>query len=271
MHYTRPEVWRRRIACCARGLSCSSRQPKPISARRLELLKERPNDELQYALLVNRGLLWLERRQWDKAVTDLRSAIRLNGAQWQAHEMLAQVYGRKGQPDQAIEQFTQAITLHPDMAALYRARAAIDVRRKKQTASQRERALRDLETAIRLERPGSPFLPSDQTNRAGLLHRQGRENDALSACEAALALDPSFLDAHLLRIEVLRKLKRHSEVIRSCDALLTRGKPTAELYELRALQSKTSTTTRAQSRITRWRTPCGRGVRRSWHEGVGST
>jgi tetratricopeptide (TPR) repeat protein len=34
---------------------------------------------------------------------------------------------------------------------------------------------------------------------------------------------------------VLRKLKRHSEVIRSCDVLLARGKSSAELYELRAL------------------------------------
>jgi eukaryotic-like serine/threonine-protein kinase len=201
----------------------------------LELLKKRPNDELQYALLVNRGLLWLERKEWDKAVTDLKSAMRLDGAQWQAHEMLAQVYDREGKPDLAIEQFTQAIALCPEMAALYRARAAVDLRRKKQNASQRERALIDLETAIRLERPGSPFLADDQTKRAQLLHSEGRHDEALSACAAALEVDPEFLDAHLLRIDVLRKLKRHSEVIRSCDVLVTRGKPSAELYELRAL------------------------------------
>ena len=124
---------------------------------------------------------------------------------------------------------------NPDLAALYRARADVDLGRKEQTPSQRERALRDLETAIRLEPPGSPFLSIDQTNRAQLLHREGREDEALAACEAALEVDPNFLEAHRLRIDVLRKLKRHSEVIRSCDALLTRGKPSAELYELRAL------------------------------------
>ena len=41
--------------------------------------------------------------------------------------------------------------------------------------------LRDLETAIRLEPKGSPFYPIDQTNRAKLLHREGRENEALPA------------------------------------------------------------------------------------------
>jgi serine/threonine protein kinase/tetratricopeptide (TPR) repeat protein len=201
----------------------------------LELLKKRPNDELRYALLVNFGLLWLERKEWDKAVADLESAIRLEPAQWQAHEMLAQVYDRDGKPDLAIEQFTQAIGLSPEMAALYRARAAVDLRRKKLSAPQRDRALSDLEMAIRLERPDSPFLAGDQTNRAELLHRQGRESEALSACAAALEVDPRFLDAHLLRIDVLRKLKRHSDVIRSCDVLLTQGKPSTELYELRAL------------------------------------
>jgi eukaryotic-like serine/threonine-protein kinase len=203
--------------------------------RALELLKQRPNDELQYALLVNRGLLWFERREWDKAVTDLKSAIQLNKQGWQAVEVLAQIYLRQDKPDQSIEQFTRAITLKPNLAALYRARADVDLKRDEQTASQRVRALRDLETAIGLEPSGSPFLPFDQTNRGQLLHREARDDEALKACEAALEVDPNFLEAHRLRIDVLRKLKRHAEVIRSCDALVTRGKPSAELYELRAL------------------------------------
>ena len=122
------------------------------------------------------------------------------------------------------------------MAALYRALARRSTFGSRTTPPPSgERALGDLETAIRLEPPGSPILASDQTNRARLLHREHREDGGPEACDAALAVDPDFLDAHLLRIDVLRKLKRHSEVIRSCDVLLARGKPSAELYELRAL------------------------------------
>jgi serine/threonine protein kinase len=201
----------------------------------LVLLKANPNDELQYALLVNRGLLWIERREWNKAVADLKAAIQLNGHGWEAVEVLAQVYLQQDQPDQAIEQFTRAIALKPDLAALYRARAGVDLKRKKQSPSQGARALRDLDTAIRLEPPGSLFLPFDQTNRGQLLANDGREVDALAACEEALKVDANFLEAHRLKISVLRKLKRHPEVIGSCSALLTRGKPSAELYELRAL------------------------------------
>ncbi len=239
--------------------------------RALELLKRRPNDELQYALLVNRGLLWFERREWNNAVTDLQAAIRLNRHGWEAVEVLAQVYLKQDKSDQAVEQFTRAITLQPDLAALYRARAGVDLRRNEQTPSQRIRALHDLDTAIRLEPPVSPFLPFDQTNRGQLLHRDGREVDALTACEAALKVDPNFLEAHRLRIDVLRKLKRHAEVIRSCDALLTRGVPTAELYELRAWRSKPFMTTRAPSKTTPWRTHYDLGTRLAWHDGAGSS
>jgi tetratricopeptide (TPR) repeat protein len=45
----------------------------------LKLLDQRSNDELRYAALVNRALLWLERRHWDKAVGDLEVAIALQG------------------------------------------------------------------------------------------------------------------------------------------------------------------------------------------------
>ena len=44
-----------------------------------------------------------------------------------------------------------------------------------------------------------------------------------------------YAEAHRLRLDLLGKLKRHSEVIRSCDALLAQGKPSAELYQLRGL------------------------------------
>ena len=111
----------------AKGASLKARAQLQLNAAEadfntaLELLSERPNTELQYALLVNRGLLWLERREWSKAIADLDRAILLKPAQWQAHEMLAQVYDRQDKPDLAVEQFTQAIAVQPVMAALYRA------------------------------------------------------------------------------------------------------------------------------------------------------
>ena len=203
--------------------------------RALKLLDAAPNKDLRYILLVNRGLLWLERRQWDKALADLQAAIQLDDRRWVAFENLAQVYLQQNQSDQAIEPFTRAITLRPDWAPLYRGRAAANLARKQATPAQRAGAMADLDEAIRLEHPGSPILALDYTRRARLLNQEAREEDALAACEAALKINPDYLDALRLRLELHRNLKNHAEVIRSCDDLLARDKPSAELYELRGL------------------------------------
>ncbi len=90
-------------------------------ASAFDLLETAPSKDLRYGLLINRGLLWLERREWDKAVADLQQAIELDNRRWQAFETLAQVYEREEKPDQAIEQFSRAIALRPNWAPLYRA------------------------------------------------------------------------------------------------------------------------------------------------------
>jgi tetratricopeptide (TPR) repeat protein len=205
-------------------------------ATALGLLQQKPNDELRYAVLVNRGLLWLERRDWERAAADLQTAIGLDGRHYQAFETLAQVRRRQDRPDEAVEQLSRAIALRPDLAPLYRARSEADLARKDPTPAQRARALADLEHAIRLGAKQSPLLAAnDHTNRGRLLHREHRDEEALAACEAALKLVPTHADAQRLRLDILLAQKRFDEVIGPCDALLAREKPSADLYELRGL------------------------------------
>ena len=201
----------------------------------LELLRDRPGDELQYVVRVNRGLMWLERGRLAEAESDLRDAVRLNDRHFQAFAALAEVYQQQGRPNEAVAEFGNAIALRPDWAPLYRGRADVTVRRKGGTLEQRRAALRDLEESVRLESPGSLVLARDHTNLGRLLYRDGRVEESLAACDAALAVVPDYLDAHLLRIGALLDLRRYDEVIRSCDAVLAKGKPSADLYELRGL------------------------------------
>jgi len=203
--------------------------------RALQLLEHEPNDELHYILLVNRGVLWLQRRVLDRAAGYLQEAIRLNPLELEAFAALAQVYQKQEKADKALEQYSRAIALRPDWAPLYRGRADVDLARKNSTVAQRARALLDLEQAIRLEDPGNRVLARDHTRRARLFHLDHREAEALAACEAALNVVPDSDETHRLRIDVLLKLNRFADAIRSCDSLLSQDKTSASLYELRGL------------------------------------
>jgi len=201
----------------------------------MERLERKPNDELRYIVLVNRGVLQFQHAMLDQAATDLQAAIRLNDRSYQAYAEVAAVRRKQGKLDEAAEQFSRAIARQPDYAPLYRARAAVVLARKASTAAQRAQALEDLDRAIRLEKPGSPELALAHTDRGRLLALDHRDAQALAAWDAALTVVRDYPQAHSLRIDLLFKLKRYDDVIRSCDALVARGKATPAIYELRSL------------------------------------
>lgn len=196
---------------------------------------QKPDNLLRWVLLVNRGNLFVQHTDWEKASADFQAAIGLDASRSQAFEGLAAVYRRQHKPDEAIEQLSRAIALEPGKAALYRARADAVLDRKVATALQRAKALSDLDHAIRLENPANSVLARDHTLRAKLLYDEHRLSEALSASEAALKVDRVYPDANMLRIQVLLDLKRYDEVIQSCDALLAAEKKSAAVYELRGL------------------------------------
>jgi serine/threonine protein kinase/Tfp pilus assembly protein PilF len=200
-----------------------------------ELLDQRPNDQLRYALFVNRGLLRRKRGDLDGAAADMRAAIQLSGSHYEAYAQLAQIYQIQGKADETVEQLDRAIKLRDDIAALYRQRADVQLHRQSPTSKQRAAALRDLEAAIGLEKPGSLVVAQDHTHRAQLLNLENRQSDALAACDLALAINPLLDEAHRLRIRLLLKLNRQQDAVASCDRLLASGKASAALYELRAL------------------------------------
>jgi len=206
----------------------------------LKLLDSSPDTVLKWVLFQHRGLLWLQRDDWAKAAADLKTAIGLDEHRPEPFAALALVYQRQQKPDAAIEQYRRAIALKPSWAVLYRERAGVDLARKNSTPAQRQRALRDIDQAIQHEGPDNAGLARDYTYRAQLLHADGREDDALAACDAALKVRPDEPNAHQLRIELLLKLERYDDVKRSCDALEARNKSSAAIYELRGLARASS-------------------------------
>src|SRR5262249_2063243 len=87
----------------------------------LEQLKANPDVNLQYTLLIDRGLIRFQQGDPDKAAADYNEAIRLK-KDAAAHTGLAYVLEKQGKPLAAIEQFSQAIAINPTWAPLYRGR-----------------------------------------------------------------------------------------------------------------------------------------------------
>ena len=199
----------------------------------LERLKITPDADLQYVLLVNRGLVRFERGRPDQAAADYQEAVSLKKDPFLAHAELAHVYERQGKTDLAIEQFTRAIAQKPQWSPLYRGRAAVLDANGANDAALRARALADLESAIAYEKADDPVLAQDHTNRGKLLYRDDRFVDALEESKLALKVFPNFIDAHVLQVQSLLKLRRYDELFRSCDAAIATGKKSAVLYELR--------------------------------------
>jgi tetratricopeptide (TPR) repeat protein/tRNA A-37 threonylcarbamoyl transferase component Bud32 len=198
-------------------------------------LEMAPSDELRYTVLVDRALMRFQRGRLDDSAADLRAAIQLDGRYYNAMASLAQVLQRQKKWDEAVDQFTQAIARKPDLAALYRGRAAVQQERDDQSPAHRVAALADLDEAIRRETPGQPIQAGDHTARATLLRRDQRYNEALAACDAALKIAPDYDVVHRLRVLLLLDLGRPDEVIRSCDGALARGKPWPDILEIRGL------------------------------------
>jgi eukaryotic-like serine/threonine-protein kinase len=203
----------------------------------LARLGSRPDDVLHSIVLHNRGLVRFQRGRLDEAAADYRQALERNKDLYVAHAELAHVAEKRGDLAGAIDRFARAIALKPDSAPLYRGRAAARLGRRDPTPEDRAAALADLDLAIRHEQPDNPVAAMDHTNRGRLLYREQRLDDALRECRLALTILPDDVDAHVLRVQILLKMRRYGDVIRACDAAIAipRTGRSPLLFELRGL------------------------------------
>lgn len=134
-----------------------------------------------------------------------------------------------------------AIERQPDRPELFRARALLVARPREKdgsgsqepTPDERNRAIRDLEQAIRLEPWDSPQKADDHAELGRLLFASGQTPQALTAYDKALRIAPDDLKALRLRTLALLEQERYDDVLAACDAFLAKGKPSADLLEIR--------------------------------------
>jgi tetratricopeptide (TPR) repeat protein len=154
------------------------------------------DDDTRWLRHLNRGVLRLPQQQPNDAIQELRQAITLRPGQYEAHVALALAYEQQKELDRALAALDGALRLRPGDPALYRRQAQLHLQR-----GDRAAALRDLDSAIAREPASSQSaaLMQDHLQRGELLYQARQFAATVRAFDAALALCPDNPAAHRLR------------------------------------------------------------------------
>ena len=186
-------------------------------------------------LLVNRGLIRFQRGRLDQAAADYQEAIRLKKDPFLAHAELAHVYQKQGKTAEAIEQFSRAIAretgLSPALSRAGRARCKLASTRPPRSAAARS----DLKMAILHEDPTIRSWPRTIPISASSSIATSDSRTPSAKASSPWRSSRTIVDAHVLKVQALLKLRRFDEVVRSCDVALAKGRKSPLLYELRGL------------------------------------
>ena len=133
------------------------------------------------------GTLLLERGQVNEAVGQFQQALRFEPDDPEAHNNLGSAFGKKGQIDEAIHQFQEALRLEPDhLLAHYNLGNALLVK------GQMDEAIGQFQAVIRLK----PDHAEAHYNLGTALGSIGQTDAAITQYQEAIRLNPGNADAH---------------------------------------------------------------------------
>jgi tetratricopeptide (TPR) repeat protein len=173
--HARPDV---RIRGCTEIIQSSKDKARPVPRRELVVAYS------------NRGAAFAEKDNYDRAISDLNEALKLDPEYSGARVNLGIALGRQGNRESAIESFDRAIALNPKRANAYYNRAIAYA-----AGGKEDHAIRDFDEAIRL-RPRD----AEAVFHRGIAHeRSGDLDRAIADYSAAIKLDARNAAAYFRR------------------------------------------------------------------------
>jgi tetratricopeptide (TPR) repeat protein len=159
----------------------------------------------------NLGIALFDKGQTDEAMGHFQEAIRLNPDYAEAHYNLGVARARKNQIDEAISQFQEALRLKPDYAEAH-INLGVALARKNQI----DEAISQYQEALRLK----PDFAEAHYNLGVALARKNQIDGAISQYQEALRLKPDYADAHHnLGVALARKNQIDGAISQFQDAL----------------------------------------------------
>ena len=172
----------------------------------------------------NRGLAYVGRQQYDKAIWSFDRVIQLDPKSAEGYSNRGFAYGAKGNFDQVIADQKKAIELDSKLAMAYQRRGAAYVAK-----NDAVNALKDLDQALAI----NPQFPDALCDRAQYYGLAGNMDRAMADLNAALKIDPNFAKAHYQRGRAYLAKKEYDKSIESLDkAIAIRGND-ANMYSVR--------------------------------------
>jgi tetratricopeptide (TPR) repeat protein len=135
----------------------------------------------------NRGIAYGDLEQWNEAIVDYTRTIELDPQYKNAYDTRGVAYANLGQWDKAIADNTRALEIDPGLTNAYDNRGVAYV-----NLGQRDKAIADYFNAIR----------SDPENKKAYYHRGiayrdlGQWNKAIADYSEAIKIDPEYIDAY---------------------------------------------------------------------------
>jgi tetratricopeptide (TPR) repeat protein len=135
----------------------------------------------------NRGIAWAKESQIERAIADLKEAIRVDPSYARTYSALGLAYAQRGNLDQAIAELDQAISINPRFVQAYNNRGWLFRKR-----HEVDRALSDLNMAIFID----PTYPLAYFNRAQVWRDKGNLDLAITDVDRGLQFDPRNATAY---------------------------------------------------------------------------
>jgi Flp pilus assembly protein TadD len=145
----------------------------------------------------NLGSALGEKGQIDEAIGQYQEALRLKPDGAEAHNNLGAALSKKGQIDEAIGQYQEAIRLEPDHAGAHNNLGAALARK-----GQIDEAISQLQEAVRLK----PDYAEAHYNLGTALDEKGQIDEAIRQFQEAMRLKPDYAEARYnLGLALVRK------------------------------------------------------------------
>lgn len=172
-------------------------------------IKLQPSDAVAY---YNRGYTFMALRKYEDAISDFTVAIQMDPDDEMAIGMRGNAFRMQGQYDRAIDDYNAAIRLAPLDGVAFQNRAVTYIRK-----GEYGKAISDLDRAIQLKSNFTNALNARCWARAA----RGTDLDgALADCDAALRIDPSFIDAIESRGLVMLRMERFADAVKAFNDVL---------------------------------------------------